>query len=125
MISLSEHPNAILQRKNVETACGNQDSLPAAGPAASFASDSRKGTPFALLLQGAGVFVDARRGYYTGMSDSAESVAQAFVRAINWQDVVALAALIASLCAFACATFHPLDLTHPGVALTIDRSRCL
>ena len=51
-----------------------------------------KGPHFALLLQGAGFFVDARRGYNVGMSDSAESVAQAFVRAINRQDVEALAA---------------------------------
>jgi hypothetical protein len=59
------------------------------------------------------------------MSDSAESVAQAFVRAINRKDVDGLAELIASPCAFACATLHPLDLTHLGFAPAIGRSNCL
>ena len=36
----------------------------------------------------------ARRGYNSGMSDSAESVARGFVRAINLQDVDALAELM-------------------------------
>ncbi len=35
-----------------------------------------------------------RRGYNSGMSDSAETVAQAFVRAINRQDVEGLAGLM-------------------------------
>lgn len=37
----------------------------------------------------------ATRGYNVGMTDSAESVAQAFVRAINRQDVETLATLMA------------------------------
>lgn len=41
------------------------------------------------------LYVIAQRAYNTAMNDSAEPVAQAFIRAINRQDVDALAALMA------------------------------